>query len=251
MTGRVSTDVPREDRVNLAELARLRQGAYRFLGALFLYPDGERVTDLTAAAECLEAEWDALETWATWGAWQRLFLTLQGLAECGAAKLEGEYVRLFLVNPETPLYESFYIDPKRQATGWIGAQLMHEYSERGLTLSPSRGEPPDHVAVELEFMAFLCSLEARAREEEALEEASGILRRQLEFLDRHLGRWVPAFSHQVTAASRLDLYAVGVETAQAFIQDDRDLADLLLVQLQASSAVPSISAVETSVSDQI
>ncbi len=229
MRGRPSHHVEASDwqADGLAQLARLRQGCYRFLSALFLYPEGERSALLVRGArELLEAS-DSLAVFPFFGRWQRLLTTLKELGE-GRPEAEKEYVRLFVVNPQAPPYESFYIDPKRQATGWITAQLVREYSRRGLTPVSSLGEPPDHVAVELEFMAFLCSLEARAWEEEDLKRGFQIQRWQRRFLDSHLQRWIPAFARQVTAASKGGVYALAAEAAYAFVHHDRDLVALAL-----------------------
>jgi TorA maturation chaperone TorD len=60
-------------------------------------------------------------------------------------------------------------------------------------LSPA-GERPDHIAVELEFLGFLCCREAL----EAADGASGssleMRAAQTTFLSNHLGKWAPAFA---------------------------------------------------------
>jgi len=159
---------------------------------------------------------------------------LDGLADGDTAEVEEEYLRLFLVNPEGALclpYESFYLDPHQQAAGWIAAQLDREYAAAGLTLSPALNELPDHAAVELEFMAFLCDWEAEAWEE-AWEERLQILEGQRAFLGRHLGRWFAAFARQVTVAAPEGLYAVAAAATDAFIHHDPDLLALFLERLQ-------------------
>lgn len=228
MTGHAFSDVSCQDDIGVAELARLRQGCYRFAAALFLYPGQGRLTKLAAASGELQRRGDSLVAFPFFGLWQRLLTTLHGLVEGGTAKVEEDYMRLFLVNPQALPYESFYLDPQRRATGWILAQLEGEYAKRGLALSPSLQETPDHVAVELEFMAFLCDLEAQAWERRDLRESCQALKWQHGFLDQHLKCWFPAFARQVAAADHEGLYALAAEAANAFIQHDRDLTALLL-----------------------
>lgn len=213
--------------MGIAELARLRQECYHLFGATLLYPDEERLANLVAIAGELQNESEPLAAFPFFGQWQRLLASLYGLAEDETAKVEEEYVRLFLVNPEAPPYESFYIEPQGWVTGWILAQLEREYDRVGLALSPSSGEPPDHVAVELEFMAFLCDREARAWEED-LEKDIQCLKRQRDFLDRHLGRWFPLFARWVKQTAPEGIYGVVVEAAEAFIKHDFDLLNLLM-----------------------
>lgn len=213
---------------SLVELARLRQLVYRFLGILLLYPDEERLMTLIAAAEDLQVESESLAVFPFFGVWQRLLITLRGLAKNETTEVEEEYVRLFLVNPEAPPYESFYIEPQRRATGWIMAQLEREYNQAGLIMSPESGELPDHVAVELEFMAFLCDQEAQGWDKDILEEIFQALERQREFLSQHLGRWFPIFSGRVRQVVSEVFYGVVVEAAEAFIKHDFDLVNLLI-----------------------
>ena len=221
--------------MHLRDLIRWRQAIYRLLGALFLYPDRERLDSLMVTAGELRNESDSLAAFPFFGPWHRLLTVLCGLAQVSAAEIEGEYVRLFLVNPEAPPYESFYLDPKRKIAGWIAAQLAHEYADLGLTLSPGRQEVPDHVSVELELMAFLCGLEMQAWQREIPEDGTEILERQRAFLDDHLGNWCPVFAQQVVAASRGNLYAVVAEATNAFLVHDRDLVALLLHRFGATA----------------
>ncbi len=149
--------------------------------------------------------------------------------------MQQEYVRLFLINPDGAVcqpYESFYLDPDRQAAGWIAAQVEREYVAAGLRLSPSLRELPDHAAVELEFMAFLCSREAWAWEDEALEAGRQVLEHERAFLDQHLRRWFPAFTWRVARAAGDGLYAMTAEAAYAFVHHDRDLVALLLERVR-------------------
>ena len=215
--------------VNLGELSRLRQAYYRFSGALLLYPDAERLSTAIAAAAELQSESESLARFSYWQPWQRLLSTLQGQENGSAERIEEDYVRLFLVKAEAPPYESFFIDPDRQAAGWIAAQLAREYAEKGLTLSPSLNQPPDHVAVELEFMAHLCSVEARAREMGDRIGVHQALTGQATFLNRHLGSWFPVFASRIAAArGGGGLYADIAEAASAFIQHEQDWIALLL-----------------------
>jgi len=91
--------------------------------------------------------------------------------------------------------------------------------------------------VELEFMAFLCSLEAQSWERNALKEGFQVLERQRAFLSQHLDRWFSAFVRQVAVAEQEGLYAVIAEAAHAFIHHDQDLVALLLERLRAGRDV--------------
>ena len=226
MKNRLVAEVPRQHDLEPTELARLRQGCYRFYGALFLYPDKERLMNLVAAAQELRIGSDSLGDFPFNRAWRRLLATLQGLTEDDKAEVEEEYVRLFLAKPQAPLYESFYVDPDGHARGLIVTQLEREYVETGLALSPTLMDLPDHIAVELEFMSFLCGKEVQAWEAKAGGNGIQARERQGAFLGQHLGRWFPLFARRVRGAASERLYSVAVEAAYAFLHYELDLLHL-------------------------
>ena len=207
-------------------LLRLRQGIYRLFGALFLYPDETRLANLHAAAEQL------LQTGDSWASVPfsehlgRLLALLASLDTESETEIEGEYVRLFLAKPAAPPYESYYVDPEGQARAWIVNQLEREYADAGLAISPSLMDLPDHIAVELEFMSFLCGEEAEVRETGLTGCSDQIRQRQSAFLGHHLGRWFPQFSRRVIETSPEGFYGTLVQTTFAFLRHELDLLGL-------------------------
>ncbi|HXG23789.1 MAG TPA: molecular chaperone TorD family protein, partial [Chthonomonadales bacterium] len=71
------------------------------------------------------------------------------------------------------------------------AAITGFYRAFGLETS---GERPDHVAVELEFLAFLCYRESLEWMEGSRQNALTMRQGQRRFLERHLGKWVGAFT---------------------------------------------------------
>ena len=218
-----------------AALASARAAAYRLFAALLLYPDTERLGRLQTTAGELRRHDDALATFAFYGPWRRLLIALQELTTEDAAALQTEHVRLFSTDPSgTPCfpYESCYVAPGGQERGWLTARLQHTYAFAGLRLAPSLNENPDHAAVELEFMAYLCGQEADAWEHAARDDGLRALKRERSFLRHHLGRWFGMFARQVQRRAAVPLYAMTAEAADAFIQHDHDLVNALLGQLE-------------------
>jgi TorA maturation chaperone TorD len=216
--------------MQLEELARLRHGCYRLFAALLLYPDAERRANLVVAARALQLESDSLAAFAFFAPWQRLLTTLDGLTENEMGEMEDTYVRLFSSHAGGAVCqasESCHLDPRGQAAGWIAAQLEHEYAAAGLMLLPTAQELPDHAAVELEFMAFLCDQEAQAWDAAALAAGLQMLERQGAFLEQHLGRWFPTFARHLAVTEGAGLYAVIADAAHTFIYHDQELTTLL------------------------
>ncbi len=209
-------------------LARLRQAAYRLLGALFIYPDEERLNELITAAGELEKENHLFQDLPFSNSWQKFISTLVNLTEDKIHEVGEEYVPLFHVKPLAPPYESVYTDPERRNTGWIIVQLEKEYAEKGLVLEPSLGELPDHVSIELEFMSFLCGQEVSAEEDGDSQARTNFLERQHGFLDQHLTRWFSSFAEKVREAVPEGFYGILVDAAEDFIKHDVEYIKELL-----------------------
>lgn len=127
-------------------------------------------------------------------------------AEQVAVELAVEYCRLFL-GPEAvpcPPYGSLYLD--RCLMGPSTQDAMGRYRAEGLKANDSWKEPPDHIAVELGFMASLSAACSRAADADEAGEAERLLRAQAGFLGDHVGRWGPVFAERLGRATSCHLY---------------------------------------------
>lgn len=223
-------------RIPLAHLARLREGTYRLFSQMFLYPDEERRTAVGEAADELWRKREALARFAFFTQWSRALRSLKNIGRRGLSDIQTAYVSMFATNAAgipCPPYESVYREPEGRPTGWLLAHVESEYAAAGFALSPTLGELPDHVAVEMEFMALLCGREAQAWEKRIPSQGGQAVRRQKAFLDSHLALWFPEFARQVMDVDSGGAYAVVGEGAQAFITHDRDLLGALRETLPA------------------
>jgi putative dimethyl sulfoxide reductase chaperone len=115
-------------------------------------------------------------------------------------ELLDEHERLFVGPGQVPCppYESFWrtdvpVDIRRSLLGPCTSDLKRLYAELGLVLDVSSGELPDHVAVELEAIAYALS------SEETLPVAR-------ELLFEHLGHFLPRLCRAVVHESEHDFY---------------------------------------------
>jgi DMSO reductase family type II enzyme chaperone len=99
-----------------------------------------------------------------------------------------EHTRLFDVGasgPPCPLYGGLYGGDRMKKM----EEAVRFYNHFGLTLSEEQRELPDHITTQLEFMHYLTYREAEAIH--AGVEPGAYRRAQLDFVGRHLGKWVP------------------------------------------------------------
>ena len=138
-------------------------------------------------------------------------------------RLEVEFNRLF-VGPghlRCPPYESVYDRERpRGEAGLLAGPSVFDvkklYAQAGFQLSSSFEDYPDHISVELEFMAHLCGKESRSGEGDARRWASW----EAEFLDRHIGRWAIQFADSVLRSTSHPFYVAGATLLKRFMLDE-------------------------------
>lgn len=131
-------------------------------------------------------------------------------------RLQAEYSGLFEVGsqgPPAPIRE----DLQTGQRGGTREDVVRFYDFFGYRLGEKFAWQPDHLSVELEFMHFLCFREARG-EGNALSFQLG----QLDFTQRHLARWVPAFAETVATLAPGSLYARAMGAVARFVAGDHE-----------------------------
>ncbi|HLA98855.1 MAG TPA: molecular chaperone TorD family protein [Anaerolineales bacterium] len=135
--------------------------------------------------------------------------------EDNSSELAQAYTRLF-VGPNKPVaypYESVYFEG--QLGGMTCEQVSRCYAEAGLRLKTSKSEMPDHISVELAFMAHLA-----AQEEQATGQSQVWRQRQRRFLRDHLARWLPIFWLKVENSAAHPYYRQAARSLRALVEGD-------------------------------
>ncbi|RJR29906.1 MAG: TorD-like chaperone [Desulfobacteraceae bacterium] len=89
--------------------------------------------------------------------------------------LEDGYVRLFVSTRhgiKAPLYESCYAFDDAPLMGAPAAAMRERLESKGLTVTGSIVEPPDHISVELEYLYFLLQKAWFEQDRASAEEAA-------------------------------------------------------------------------------
>jgi TorA maturation chaperone TorD len=148
-----------------------------------------------------------------------------GDREAFEGALRWDFTRLF-VGPyrlPAPPYESVYTSPERLVMQEAAWQVRQEYARAGLQVRKQDSPPPDHVGLELHFMAFLCRQTLRALQAGEPSAAEGLLRSQKEFFERHLVRWLPRFCEDVLKSAQTDLYRGAALVLRGFLALEEEL----------------------------
>jgi TorA maturation chaperone TorD/Pyruvate/2-oxoacid:ferredoxin oxidoreductase delta subunit len=132
--------------------------------------------------------------------------------------LEQEFTRLFL-GPGRPVahpYESVYREGRTM--GDTTLDVRRRLAKAGL--APNGQTLPDHISIELAFMAHLAAREAQAWDDGDDKGALDYLARQASFMRDHLGTWLPQFCRRVLVGRPHAHYADLARRAKAFVTDD-------------------------------
>ncbi len=128
--------------------------------------------------------------------------------------LKRQYSSLFEVGsdgPPVPIRE----DIQTGQRAGTREDLVRFYDFFGYALAERFAWAPDHLSVELEFMHFLCYGEAATEEDPEPYQLA-----QVDFAERHLVRWVPAFADKVAKTAGNTIYTRVSAALKDFILAD-------------------------------
>jgi TorA maturation chaperone TorD len=120
--------------------------------------------------------------------------------------LETEYVRLFISHRDgiaTPLYESCYDGAQAgdaaPLMGKPAIRMKARFESRGLSLDSNISEPPDHLAIELEYLYFLMEKGRADNDRKLITEASS-------FASDSMLPWITRLQERLAAAETEDSF---------------------------------------------
>lgn len=147
-----------------------------------------------------------------------------------------DYARIFIgagaTGNRTYPYESVYTSPHRLVMQDARDQVVRLYRDEGLEAEEEFTEPEDHVALELEFMAYLCQKTTEALKDENNSGALGYLKKQTDFVQQHLMPWVPTFCNDVRRLAREDLYRAVAMITEGYLSMEQDLIGELMDEIE-------------------
>ncbi len=210
-----ASGVPSEE-----DRALARALVWAYLSSAWRYPGERSLADFVRFEAAVPSALPALdglgsEAGSRWTA-------LVGTAPCREDR-ESAYTRLFGHAPEgtCPPYEGQYGESEE------GLQMPHElgdiaafYRAFGLESSTRAKERVDYIAVECEFLSFLCRKQAYGEEIGDATLAAIAVDAQRKFTKEHLGRWVPAFTRRVLQQSSGGFFTHLAHFTLAFVGDE-------------------------------
>ncbi|OGO21817.1 MAG: hypothetical protein A2144_09580 [Chloroflexi bacterium RBG_16_50_9] len=207
----------------LTQLAQSRARIYGTLSAIYTGLPGEQLVKLFSAwcaSEQVPGQMPpsgikiGLNTINSW-------LEKHGSTPSEIAALETEFTRLFRglgrEKSPPPPYESVYLD-----SGLLYGPSTQRVADiyRRFQIIVKDNEPPDYIAVELDFMRLLCEKEALARQSQD-DGVRELISAENDFLREHPVAWVPAFCESVRRFDITSFYAGVADVTEGWILNDQ------------------------------
>ncbi|HDI73517.1 MAG TPA: hypothetical protein ENF57_00730 [Candidatus Korarchaeota archaeon] len=229
-----------------SEVVGLRSLAYRYFSELLDYPYDDDIEVLDEKMEELRHLLDLLsEVMKCHAAAEKVERAVEEylleLKRLGRDYFQAEYVATFELGSPKPLcppFEREYLSPGEVSKGsfvevtgggrpsdelekemGVLASITEFYEECGVRI---RNATPDHLVVELEFLHYLVSKEFEALEDGNQEKALEFRKRQLEFIETHLSRWLGRFSKCLKERGTLKVYYILVDALSSFMEMDAE-----------------------------
>ncbi|HBA40414.1 MAG TPA: hypothetical protein DCZ05_11935 [Deltaproteobacteria bacterium] len=182
---------------------------YLFLGKCFSYPTQEfyQLTQDEGTGAEVRVMVEALP----------FAVNFKGIPTPGLPQeeFESEYIGTFDIafgpSHPCPLHESDYRDDVSSTE--ITEELLRFYEHFQVKLSDKERDYPDHLVVELEFVAYLAKKEADAGKRG--NDPAPYCRAQVDFLERHLDKWVPKLDEKIQKSIKQSFY----QGASSFLRE--------------------------------
>ena len=144
--------------------------------------------------------------------------------------LAADYASLFLGigrHPAHP-YESVYLSKEKIVMRQPWNDILKIYNAEGLQKVEWFKEPEDHIAIELEFMVYLCLKMRGALDKDNFDEAQRLSNIQNDFLNKHLKAWITKFCDDIVkGAPKHNFYkSIGIIAKRYILLEENTIVKL-------------------------
>ena len=162
------------------------------------------------------------------------FITKYDLRKEFIHSLAADYASLFLgigKHPAHP-YESVYKSAEKIVMQKQRDEVYEVYMAEGMQLSKGCKEPEDHIAIEFEFMGYMCRKTARAMHNNNADEVKRLLTLQHQFFMKHLS-WIPSWcAHIEKGSAEFAFYNIMSKITSRFLEIENDTFETIMERLQ-------------------
>lgn len=206
--------------LNEAAFAEEREMTYRFLSGLCLNPPTEDLINAVKDRSILSLLEDDGESKA-WEEMARFVSSASGIDNL-AEELAAERTALFAMPSSDLPHEAVYLDKEKRLGGRFTIGVRQFYEKAGAVVLDSCIEMPDHIGMELEFMAFLCGMEKELRKAGDYAGLDNCIYLQKTFLDEHLLKWVYECCEKIVEKAKHGFYKAVAYLIVEFMKNEEE-----------------------------
>jgi molybdopterin guanine dinucleotide-containing S/N-oxide reductase-like protein len=138
------------------------------------------------------------------------------------SSLAKEYAHLFLGFGKFHPSESSYRSDNGSIMQEFRDDVVETYRKLGVRKVDEYREPEDHIAVELQFMAYLCRRTIEALNDGGrLDEVKKYLEAQRDFINNHLALWAPGLVKDILKSAENGFYKEAAQLTAEFIEAEK------------------------------
>ena len=199
------------------EVSRIHANVFRMISGLFLAEPSEQLLDQLA----LDETWEIIGMFVAPSGYQPLRDLAQS-RQFSVSDLRLVFHSLFTVPLAAYVFpfESCYrvATPPGPLMGPPAIEVQSAYAAVGFAVAPEVAEPPDHVGLELAFVAELLDRHATARDAADHETAAAVAGQIHSFCRDHLDRWLPALRNRIRDGGASSFYAAVAALAAELVE---------------------------------
>lgn len=216
---------------NEAAFAEEREITYRFLSGLCLNPPTEELINAVKDMSILSLFEDDGES----KAWKEMAKFVSSASQIAnlSENLAAERTALFALPSAHLPHEAVYLDNEKRLGGKFTISVRQFYEKAGADVLDSCIEMPDHIGMELEFMAFLCKTEKDLRKYGDKEGLNNCIYLQKTFLDEHLLKWVYDCCEKIAEKAQLGFYKGIAYLIIEFMNSEKEYIEELYAETDA------------------
>jgi TorA maturation chaperone TorD len=169
------------------------------------------------------------------------FIDLE-IDEVFVERMAVDFTQLFIgpsefISPYESMFHERVDDDWGKLWGADTVRVKKFIESAGLEFSKDYGGIPDHLAVELEFMAAVTGKIEEALVAEKRQEALYFLRMKKLFFDDHLSQWIPAFCRKAIPKAETSFYREISRFLALFLEMEHKALDEDILALESQGAV--------------
>lgn len=212
----------------LGEVASARSSLYRLLAEVYAAaPSPDLLASLRKWAGALIQDAGTLEALPTVlrSSIADISRFLAENEDVSGEEISVEFTRLFrgvrMLYSPLPPYESVYREGEGHVYDETTVSVRQEFRRFGLEIVENlRGEPPDHISFELEFMCCLCRAQSEAWEKGDEDGYLQLMLAQRRFMESHVLAWVPKFCGEIRTYAKIGLFRGLADLTESWINFD-------------------------------